>query len=315
MNDASGVFIDRSIAFPVFSGLFLLIRWGVIEQDKDCSYEQELVAHFVSETKLHGDPVHYARSLATQAETLARLNKFDSALTVNTQLRSIYVPELHSEGISTAYGSDRAAQSISVSAVWFLEVGKMNEALETCDVVMNELLPKMNPRNVHNSCVLLLPIFWILRDHEKASLVKDAFQERVVDAFKEYYGEGGSTPIMYLHSPMLMLLDLHLNKKGELERFEEYLRWASCEDNLRFGTRANSGCLVFGGPIDCISADICLLLAKRVECESAAKKHLISSGTAVCREALALATEKKSRPCIRVAESILGGLEELEMDY
>jgi len=54
---ASADLKDRSITFPVFSGIFSLFKQGEIDQDKECTYEQEIVRLFVAETKLHGDPV------------------------------------------------------------------------------------------------------------------------------------------------------------------------------------------------------------------------------------------------------------------
>ena len=98
---------DRSIVFPVFSGLFLAIKWGGIEQDDNCQYEQELVALFVEETKVNGDHVHYARALAMQAEMYARLGKLNKAFESFEQLKSIYDADLHSQKISEVYGSDR----------------------------------------------------------------------------------------------------------------------------------------------------------------------------------------------------------------
>jgi hypothetical protein len=159
------IFEDRSKIFQIFSGLFLLLKCGALPQDDECTYEQELVAQYVTETKLYGDPVHYARSLAMQSETLAKLSKFEDALATHYQLRDVYVPELHSERTCTIYGSDRAAQNISLSTVWLNEVGKGKEAMETCDLVKRELLPKMEIRNIHNSFVMLLPILWAMQDH------------------------------------------------------------------------------------------------------------------------------------------------------
>ncbi len=54
---ASAQMTDRSISFTLFSGLFVLLKFGMIEQDKECTYEQDIVRRFVEETKFHGDPV------------------------------------------------------------------------------------------------------------------------------------------------------------------------------------------------------------------------------------------------------------------
>jgi hypothetical protein len=307
-------FTDRSIVFPLFSGLFLLLKSGALPQDEECTYEQNLVAQYVTETKLNGNPVHYARSLAMHAETMAKLGKFESALSVHSQLRTVYVPELHSEGICNSYGSDRAAQSIGLSAVWLMEVGKEEEALETCDLVINELLPKMDIRNVHNSYMLMFPILLIMQSHGKSLVAYKLFKEYVVDAFDQHFGEGGSTPSRFLHKPMLMFLDLDGNQERDVMDFASYLHWALRENNIRFGARNNIPGLSFGRLHDCISASICLLLAKRVECERGTKKHLVVSALAVCRDAVALATKVKSGPCTRNAMALLDEIEEYQKE-
>jgi hypothetical protein len=249
-----------------------------------------------------------------QSETLARLGQFEDALAVHYQLRAVYVPELHSGRMCTIYGTDRAAQNVSLSVVWLNEVGNEKEAMEACDLVMNKLLPKMDIQNVHNSFVLVLPILWAMKDHGQSLMAYTICKERIVDPFDEYYGEGRSTPSRLFHKPLLMLFDLHGNREGKVESFEDYLSWALCVDNLRFGSLANVACMSFGRLADCVSSEICLLLAKRNECGKSTKKQLVASALGVCRDAVALATTKKSKPCVRSATDILSDLEELEAE-
>lgn len=77
---------DRSIAFPLFIGIFSAIECGLLEQDDQLSFEQELVSHFVQESFSHGDPVHYSRALAMEANHFCRLGLLHEAVLVHRKL-------------------------------------------------------------------------------------------------------------------------------------------------------------------------------------------------------------------------------------
>lgn len=160
--------------------------------------------------------------------------------------------------------------------------------------------------------MILVPIILTLESRGQSLVAYNLFKTYVVDAFDQYFGEGGSTPSRFLHKPLLMLHDLNGNQEGEVFNFSNYLHWALREDNLRFGTTKNLSGLSFGRLHDCASAKICLLLAKRVECERGTKKRLVVSGLAVCRDAVALATRVKSELCTRSAMSLLNEIEEYQ---
>eukprot|EP00804_Cyclotella_cryptica_P026046 CCRYP_019305-RA/>CCRYP_019305-RA protein AED:0.20 eAED:0.20 QI:0/0/0/1/0.8/0.72/11/0/1168 len=57
---------DRSVSFLIFSGLFVVLKMGAIEDDDECSYEKDLTEKFIEQTRLNKDPVHYGRALAMQ---------------------------------------------------------------------------------------------------------------------------------------------------------------------------------------------------------------------------------------------------------
>ncbi len=130
---------------------------GKIELDDECSYEQELVEMFVLETKLHGDPVHYGRALGMKAEHFARLGKFSEALEVFDVLAKIYDVDKHSAAICKAYGSDRCAQVFSLSVTWNILLGYERKAREICEFVLDNLIGKMDVKNVHNTLMIIFP--------------------------------------------------------------------------------------------------------------------------------------------------------------
>ena len=99
-----------------------------------------------------------------RAEMFVRHGGIERALETVHDLTGMYNVELHSNRIATAYGSDRAGQCISQSALWNQCLGRHEQALGTCDFVINELLPYMDPQNVYNSFHMLYPIVWVMKD-------------------------------------------------------------------------------------------------------------------------------------------------------
>lgn len=296
-----GALEDRSILFPIFSGLFVALKFGQIEQDEECTYEQSLVARFVYETRLHGDPVHYTRALAMQAEMYGRLGQYEKALEIQDVVAQVYNAEEHSADISESYGSDRCAQSFSMAALWHVEMGNVDKAMETCWYVINDLFPKMEPRNVHNSCGIIYPLLWIMKDNGYALEARDNFISLVVDPFDEYFGGGRSTFFLPVYDPIMMLLDLAGSQ--DVEQFDDYVEWAIIEDNLRYGTVMNCSFGNMAYCADTISAEICFLLAERLN-DGEQKRRLISSGLDIANEILSLTEAKRMLVARRVAKEL-----------
>jgi tetratricopeptide (TPR) repeat protein len=289
-SKASDDMSDRSILFPIFNGLFAALQFGQIGQDEQCTYEQSLVARFVYETRVHGDPVHYTRALAMQCEMYGRLGQYEKALEMHTQLAELYNAEEHSSQICEFYGCDRSAQSFSLSALWYAQTGDTTKALETCWYVLNELFPEMERSNVHNSCLLIYPVLWILKDNNFALDARDHFIRWVVEPFDEYFGDGRSTFCLPVYDPIMMVLDLAGNP--EVENLADYLDWATTDDNLRYGTVINCALGSYGHFADAISAEICLLLANLTQVHDE-KCYLIGNALEVLDEVISLAEVKK----------------------
>jgi hypothetical protein len=282
---------DRSFIFPVFSGLFLAIKDDQIEQDEACSYEQDLLAQFVEETKKHGNPLHIARALAMQAETLGRLAMFEGGLQVFEQMCKVYIPERHSSELCRQYGSDQAAQTFGLAALWQMALGETAKALEICQRIVSELMPKMDERNVHNSCLIVYPILWALKDCGYPGEARDHFDHFVVTPFQTHFGQGATTSCLPLYDPILVLLDLASGDVDD-ESFQAYLEWATDGNNLKFDSVMNNVMGHYGRCPDSISAETCLLLAERMP-PGGDKLNLIQAGLDVVLEVVLLTQKKK----------------------
>ena len=282
---------DRTIVFPIFNGLFSALKFGQIEQDDQCSYEETLVGQYVHETRLHGDPIHHARSLAMQGELYGRLALYDKAFAAKDEMVQFYDPRIMSAGLCAAYGSDRSAQLNCMSILWHRAKYENEKAVDTCWYIINELMPLMDLQNVHNSCMIMFPVIWTLKDSGYALEARKHFTRIVVDAFDEHYGDGRSTFCLPVYDPILMLLDLTGGGSETEENFAEYVDWALGEENLRFGTVINCSLGNFGRCADSITAEICYLLAKELDFGDK-KRVLAQNGLDIAMEVIYL-TEKK----------------------
>jgi class 3 adenylate cyclase len=306
---SGGQLSDRSVVFPIFSGLFFAIKSGCIKQDEECTYEQGLVARFVAETKMSGEEVHYIRALAMQADMYARLGDFDKALSSQEVVASIYNIKAHSAGISEAYGSDRGGQTFGAAALWLSMLRREEEALKRCRYVI-EIMPEMEQRNVHNSFVMLYPVIMVMKD-QFALEVRDIFELYVVKAFATHYGEGAFTFALPLHSPIMMLLDLAGHPAGEdLTKHREYVDWALEEENLTFNAVINIACGALGRVPESLAAEICFLLATRHD-DLKEKEILVSNGIKVGLRSLTIAKSNNFLTTLRQLEPVLSGLESM----
>lgn len=311
---------DRAIIFPIFSGLFLALKFGQIEQDEERRYEQNLVRRFVAETKLHGDPVHYTRALAMQAEMYGNLRNFPLAFEAFEELKRNYDANTLTSDICAAYGSDRSAQCFGLSALWYSQQGDMDAAEKMCKYVFDILMPKMEMRNVHNSALIIYPTIWVMKDLGRCMEVLEIFVKYVVEAFDEYLGEGAFTFCLPVYDPVMMLLDLCENKDSdECENFEDFVAWGLEEDNLRFGTVINNSLGGYGRDCNSIASEICLLLAQRKEFDddfddaekAETRATLVTNGLVIARESMAFTIEKKMYAAQMQVKPVLEALEEL----
>lgn len=286
---------------------------GKIEQDNECSYEQGLVEMFVLETRLHGDPVHYGRALGMKAEHFARLGKLSESLDVFHLLAEIYNVDKHSAAICKAYGSDRCAQVFSLSVTWNLLLGNERKAKETCDFVLNNLLGKMDLRNVHNTLMILYPILFVMKDWGEAKRMRRLLNEMIVTPFYEHYGDGGSTPLVFLYKPLDMLLEVC--EEGNIDDLSEKVDWILQEGNGLLGDFIDRTMGTSGRTGASITAEICLCLARRVD-DIQKKQQLIAKGAALARRSDQVCLRDPKMPFAHAQTvPVLTALEEMVVEF
>ena len=215
-----------------------------------------------------------------QAEVLARLGRVAEALEVMDDISKIYNVDEHSAAICKAYGSDRCAQVFSLSILWNLQLGNEEKALAMVDYVLNDLLPRMDIINVHNSFLMLWPIYSVLKERGETARMRALLEDFLILPFREYLGQGSYTVFLPVYKPACMLLEIC--EAEEIEDLDEKVDWVLNDKGNVFSKVLDHGAGNFGKTCNQITAEICLCLAKRVD-DLDTKCRLIAKGTALSR--------------------------------
>jgi hypothetical protein len=178
------------------------------------------------------------------------------------------------------------ALRFSLAVMWCLEVGNKKRSIELCNFVIEHLLPNIDIRNVHNSLVLLWPLYLVLKERGETKKMSVLLDTYMFKPFDEYFGDGRTTVFLSIYKPVGMLIEL--GGDGEINGFCEKVEWILSE-----GTGIFKGTGIFSGFLDSaignygltcsqVVAEICLYLAKRVS-ELETKCKLIAKGTVLAR--------------------------------
>jgi len=284
---ASSEIKDRTFIFPIYSGMFFLLKYGALcDPSEQVATELDLVGKFVKETERHGDPVHYGRALAMQGETCHRLGKFEEAIESHLKLKEIYDVDKHSTLVVASYASDRCAQNYGCTANCYVRLGQVDKALEICDYIEYHIMPKMDPKNVHNSVCNVMPSLWIWKDNGMAARSRAIFRRFVLEPFDEYFGKDGTTPLLPSFKPIKILFDIVIVMEGKEEAIDEsYYEWALDISNMEIGLKLDIGIGNFGRSAMSASAEICLQLSKLTDDPDKSKK-LIDNGVKLANLAI-----------------------------
>ncbi|CAB9513750.1 Receptor-type guanylate cyclase gcy [Seminavis robusta] len=307
---------DRSLVFPVYSGVHAWLKFGKIKNDEDGFFEQNLARKFVRESKrFRGTPVHYIRAMALLCEVTAVSGNYPAALKLLETLKSSYDTQEHSLAVEKVYGVDRAAVVIAQSAMWYDQMGDTEMALSVCKHVTTELLPDLDPTNTLGMFELLSPVLKILKQNGLHMECYNLFNEHVHEAFLKNHGPDAFTPTKSLHKPIVWLFAMS-HDPDNFEDFDEVVEWLSEGDN---GVpNDNLDTIVIRstwGPTD-MAAELCLLVAKRLLKENRDEeicKKIADKGLRLARTADGKIKNKNGRVVLYFANKVHAPvLEELE---
>lgn len=117
-------------------------------------------------------------------------------------MKSIYVPEVHQKLLSKAYAMDKCAICIAISALWHLQKGDIDRAIEQCEYIINEILPSYDKTDVIGLYTILLALIRVLKFNGHVDKVRDVYNTVVPSGIENHFAVG------HLHKPMQLLLKI-----------------------------------------------------------------------------------------------------------
>ena len=304
---------SRKTLFPVFSGVWVFILGGKIEAHSNL--EVNIARTFVRESKLNGDPIHYMRALAMIADVEANrkgtgTKKYSKALENFEKLKDIYDVHEHHADVCSEYGTDRAGQSFSKSTLWLSQLGDKQQRIdETCNHVLDQLIPFMDPENVLNSFEMLLPIIYTHKLRGQTKIVGRAFETYIMKNYHTYFeSKGKFTPCAEVLKPMSMLLSL-CSDPDNFPNIEDAVEWMVQDDNGVPSDFLDNIYMKMCWSMLSLSAEVCLRLAECLIKTNGAMNDvrvLIEKGLKLAKEAEKKLTDKKGYVVYSIAYVVHG---------
>jgi len=174
---------DRSVIFPVYSLMSNIAKTIAYEYEyvppntnnvSREEFEKTLSENFVKETQYQ--QYHQCRALAFQADVMKRQGKYEDALSVIDEMKTIYNPHLHSRVLMKEYVSDHCVEIIAASTFWLHHYGRNDEALQLCDQVLDTMLPEIAATELLTKLNVLIPICRTLAKQRQSSTAKKALE-------------------------------------------------------------------------------------------------------------------------------------------
>jgi tetratricopeptide (TPR) repeat protein len=219
-------------------------------------------------------------------EFYSRQGKYEDALNCHERLKRVYDVHKHSALVVEAYASDRSAQNYGNGANCLFRLGRVEESLELTSNIVENLMPHMDLKNVHNSMIMIYPLIWILKSAKEYRKVLSMLERFVFEPFDEYFGKDGRTFTTDLFKPLKALFNTLLFMEGEAELVEDNLKqWALDPLPFTFSTTLDNSMASFARCGSSIGAEVCLLLSK-IEDDLEIKKMLIENGWKLAQTAM-----------------------------
>ena len=275
------------------------LKGGVIDQDDECSLEMELAQRFCHEAQLQA--YHYARSLANLAEMYGRVGWVDEAFKYFNIMKAVYMKQEHPKLLLDAYGEfryllihicipllciylimhcllslflavDRCAVAFASSALWYLRKGKIDNAIEACDYVIDHILPHYDEKDIIGLYHIFVQMIRVLKWNGHVDKARDAYNKFIPDAANSHFAVGS------IHKPMGLLL--RICEGSSSHQYDMDNMPADIELALSFdmSDMTDHNFTADGWSMKSMAAEVCMLLARRLDAGNAARERLIDRG-------------------------------------
>jgi tetratricopeptide (TPR) repeat protein len=204
--------LSKSLMMPIISSLCVLKLDEHDGSSKLGAEQNKLLAEFVAQANENGHPVHICRAFSIEATKFARLGQFKEAVECVDKILSLYDVESHGPDMIVEYGSDFALAAIAESVHWLYLSEQHQKAEEQAEMIMDELLPLLDPVEVDDTMLVVLPLIQVLMLLDRAKDADWLLKNFIINP----YQESGQTSFWSpLFNPLAYVLEVVLMEETE----------------------------------------------------------------------------------------------------
>eukprot|EP00985_Skeletonema_marinoi_P013054 scaffold6441_cov128-Skeletonema_marinoi.AAC.1 len=225
---------------------------------------------------------------------MRRQGKYEDALSVIDDMKSIYNPHLHSRVLMKEYVTDHCVEIIAASTFWLHHYGRNDEALQLCDQVVDTMLPEIEAIDLVTKSTILTPICRTLAKQRQSGAAKKAlelYRTHVSDPVALAGGKVHPSSSMSMCVSIMIILKC-CSSGGEVydDLSTDIAHMLNRKDPVFFETT----CLAyFDAAWSTMCAEACLCLAKITGCNSQDESSALIKEGLKCLEASAKTLKMK----------------------
>jgi len=243
----------------VYSGLIVTWRTGRILHSPEFEFEQNLCDAFLQHTEgfTADQNIHRIRALTLKAETMYLRGKWTEAINATNYMEKLYEMEVHAPIFFSLYDLDHSLFSIARRPYARMLLGDKETAIQECQYLIRNVLPRTDPMKLLNRTQMLLPLFAILKNEpDSLDAIRTAFQYYVVDPQRKYQIE---TPAQGIIDPLIRLLEVLADPEYIPK---ETIDWVLDPNTGHAPVFLNTICAHFCWAWSTITMELCLRVAK-----------------------------------------------------
>ncbi len=166
---------------------------------------------------------------------------------------------------------DRCAVAFASSALWYLQMGQVDNAIERCDYVINHILPHYDEKDVVGLYQIFIQIIRVLKWNGQVDKAREAYSKFMPDAAGSHFA------VKTIHKPMGLLLQI---SEGSTYEYDVNNMQEDIDLVLSFDmddmTDNNLTC--DGWSMKSMAAELCMLFARRLDAGNVVRESLIDRG-------------------------------------
>ena len=171
--------------------------------------------------------------------------------------------------LNETYAVDRCAVCIATSALWYMQLGQIDAAIERCDYVAKHVLPTFDESDTIGMYHTITSVIRVLKWNNHVDRARELYQQYIPEGTENHFAVG------CLHLPMSLLL-----KVCEGSSLKYSIADSDIELALNFEVNDFSDNIFMsdGWSMNSLEAELCLHLARRLKPGESTREGLVKKG-------------------------------------